>query len=49
MRGKVDAVSMEVEKAARNQPVQMMTQVLAAAAFLKGVYNLSVALADLVV
>jgi uncharacterized protein with PhoU and TrkA domain len=49
MRGKVDAVSMEVEKAARNQPVEVMTQVLAAAAFLKGAYNLSIDLADLVV
>jgi phosphate uptake regulator len=49
MRGKVGAVLMEVEKAARNQPVEVMTQVLAAAGLLKGVYNLSVDLADLVV
>ena len=49
MRGKVDAVSMEFEKAARNLPVEVMTQVLASAVFLKSVYNLSVDLADLVV
>jgi phosphate uptake regulator len=49
MRDKVDDVSMESEKAARTQPVEVMARVLAAAALLKSVYSLSVNLADLVV
>jgi len=48
LRGKVDAGSMNVEKAARNQNVEVMMQILAAAASLKRVYNLGVDLADLV-
>jgi len=49
LRGKVDVGSVNVEKAARNQNVEVMMQILAAAASLKRVYNLGVDLADLVV
>jgi hypothetical protein len=38
MRDKVDAVSMEVENAVRNQPVTVMPQVRATPALLKSVY-----------
>jgi phosphate uptake regulator len=49
LRGKVEALSSNIEKAASDQPQNGMAQTLAATAFLKQIYEHSVDLADLVV
>jgi phosphate uptake regulator len=49
MHSRLEAISNEIDRAARDQPVEMMPQILAAASFLKRVYEYSVDLADLVV
>jgi phosphate uptake regulator len=49
MHSRIEAISNEIDRAARDQPVEMMPQILAASSFLKRVYEYSVDLADLVV
>jgi phosphate uptake regulator len=49
MQEKIAAVSTDIEKIAKNQPIEVMPQILAAASFLRRVYEYSVDLADLVV
>ena len=49
MYEKIAAVSTDIEKTAKNQPIEVMPQILAAASFLRRVYEYSVDLADLVV
>ncbi len=49
MRTKVETFSASIEKAASDQPLNVMPQTLAATAFLKQIYEHSVDLADLVV
>ena len=46
---KIAAVSTDIEKIARIQPIEVMPQILAAASFLRRVYEYSVDMADLVV
>jgi phosphate uptake regulator len=48
MRGKVDALSLEIEAAAKEQSMEVLPQTLAATSFLKQVFEHSVDLADLV-
>jgi len=48
MHEKVAAVSTDIERIAKNQPIEVMPQLLAAASFLRRVYEYSVDLADLV-
>jgi len=47
--GKIDAVFTDVEKVAKDQPVEVMPQILAASSFLRRICEHSVDLADLVV
>ncbi len=49
MHGKVDAIFANIEKVAKNQSIEVMPQILAAASFLRQIYEHSVDLADLVV
>ena len=49
MREKIQALSSEIEKVAKNEPVEVMPQTLSTTAVLKQVYEHSVDLADLVV
>jgi len=49
LRDKVQVLSVDIEKTAKDQPVEVMPQTLATTAFLKQVYENSVDLADLVV
>jgi phosphate uptake regulator len=49
MHGKTGALLVQIEKVAKNQPVEVMPQILAASSFLRRVYEYSVDLADLVV
>jgi hypothetical protein len=49
LRDKVQVLSVEIEKTAKGQPVEVMPQTLATTAFLKQVCENSVDLADLVV
>jgi phosphate uptake regulator len=49
IRGKVEAVLADVEKVAKDQPVEVMLRVLAAVSYLRRIYEFSVDLADLVV
>src|SRR3989339_584991 len=49
MNEKIAIVSTDIEKIAKNQPIEVMPQILAAASFLRRVYEYSVDLADLVV
>jgi len=49
MNEKIAIVSSDIEKIAKNQPIEVMPQILAAASFLRRVYEYSVDLADLVV
>jgi hypothetical protein len=48
MHGKIDSVFMNIEKAAKVQPVEVMPQILAASSFLRQIYEHSVDLTDLV-
>lgn len=48
MHEKIAGVSTDIEKIAKNQPVEVMPQILAASSFLRRVYEYSVDLADLV-
>ena len=47
--GKIETIFADVEKVAKDQPVEMMPQILATASFLRQIYEHSVDLADLVV
>jgi len=49
MHGKIETMFADVEKVAKDQPVEVMPQILAAASFLRQIYEHSVDLADLVV
>jgi phosphate uptake regulator len=49
LQGKIDAISFNVEKIAKEQSVDLMPQVLAVLSFLRQIYEHSVDLADLVV
>jgi len=49
MYGKIETVFADVEKVTKDQPVEVMPQILAAASFLRQIYEHSVDLADLVV
>jgi phosphate uptake regulator len=49
LHGKIETIFADVEKVAKDQPVEMMPQILAAASFLRQIYEHSVDLADLVV
>jgi phosphate uptake regulator len=49
MHGKSETIFADVEKVAKDQPVEMMPQILATASFLRQIYEHSVDLADLVV
>jgi phosphate uptake regulator len=49
MHGKIEVISSSIERVAKSQPVEVVPQVLAAAAFLRRVYDYGVDLADLVV
>ena len=48
MHAKIDALSGQVEEAAKNQPFSQLPQILAVTNLLRRVYDLSVSLADLV-
>ena len=48
MHGKVEAVYADIERTIRDQPLEVMPQILAASSFLQRVYEYSVDLADLV-
>ena len=47
--GKIETIFADVEKVAKDQPVEVMPQILATASFLRQIYEHSVDLADLVV
>jgi phosphate uptake regulator len=49
MHNKIDTLFADIEKVARGQPVEVMPQILSAAAFLRQIYEHSIDLADLVV
>jgi len=49
MRAKIGLMFTDIEKAAKDQPLEVMPQILAAASFLRQVYEHSVDMADLVV
>jgi len=49
LHGKIETVFADVEKVVKNQPVEVMPQILATASFLRQIYEHSVDLADLVV
>ena len=49
LHGKIETIFADVEKVAKDQPVEMMPQILATASFLRQIYEHSVDLADLVV
>jgi hypothetical protein len=49
MREKIQALTVGIEKTAKDQPLEVMPQTLATTAFLKQVYEHSVDMADLVV
>jgi phosphate uptake regulator len=49
MHERLEVMFSDIEKAARNQPLEVMPQVLAVASFLRQIYEHSVDLADLVV
>ena len=49
MYGKIETMFADVEKVAKDQPVEVMPQILATASFLRQIYEHSVDLADLVV
>jgi len=49
MHDRIEKLFADIEKIARGQPVEMMPQILAAASFLRQIYEHSVDLADLVV
>jgi phosphate uptake regulator len=49
LHGKIETTFADVEKVAKEQPVEVMPQILAAASFLRQIYEHSVDLADLVV
>jgi hypothetical protein len=46
---KIKLLFADIEKVAKNQPVEVMPQILAAASFLRQIYEYSVDIADLVV
>jgi phosphate uptake regulator len=49
LHGKIEKTFVDVEKVAKNQPVEVMPQILATLSFLRQIYEHSVDLADLVV
>jgi phosphate uptake regulator len=49
MNEKIKTLFVDIEKVAKNQPVEVMPQILAASSFLRQIYEHSVDLADLVV
>jgi len=49
MNEKIKALFVDIEKVAKNQPVEVMPQILAASSYLRQIYEHSVDLADLVV
>jgi hypothetical protein len=49
LHGKIETIFADVEKVAKDQPVEVMPQILAIASFLRQIYEHSVDLADLVV
>jgi phosphate uptake regulator len=49
MHGKIETIFADVEKVVKDQPVEVMPQILATASFLRQIYEHSVDLADLVV
>ena len=49
LHGKIETIFADVEKVAKDQPVDVMPQILATASFLRQIYEHSVDLADLVV
>ncbi len=49
LHGKIETIFADVEKVAKDQPVEVMPQILAVASFLRQIYEHSVDLADLVV
>jgi hypothetical protein len=49
MNEKIRALFADIEKVTKGQPVEVMPQMLAAASFLRQIYEYSVDLADLVV
>jgi phosphate uptake regulator len=49
LHGKIETIFADVEKVVKNQPVEVMPQILAMASFLRQIYEHSVDLADLVV
>jgi phosphate uptake regulator len=49
LHGKIETIFADVEKVAKDQPVEMMPQILATESFLRQIYEHSVDLADLVV
>jgi phosphate uptake regulator len=49
LHGKIETIFADVEKVAKDQPVEVMPQILATASFLRQIYEHSVDLADLVV
>jgi phosphate uptake regulator len=49
LHGKIETVFADVEKVVKDQPVEVMPQILATASFLRQIYEHSVDLADLVV
>ncbi len=49
MRGRLETVFADIERVAKDQPVEVMPQILAASSFLRQVYEHSLDLADLVV
>lgn len=49
MHERIKTLFIDIEKVAKNQPIEVMPQILAAASFLRQIYAHSVDLADLVV
>jgi phosphate uptake regulator len=49
MNEKIKNLFVDIEKVAKNQPVEVMPQILAASSYLRQIYEHSVDLADLVV
>ena len=49
LHGKIETIFADVEKVAKDQPIEVMPQILATASFLRQIYEHSVDLADLVV
>jgi hypothetical protein len=49
MNERIKTLFVDIEKVAKNQPVEVMPQLLAASSFLRQIYEHSVDLADLVV